>query len=317
MTRLASARIEGVTPDVSRLILGTRLLGHHSEEQAFALFDAAYAGGCNAFDTAPVYGGRSQQMLGRWIAQRGLRSSIGIIDKGCHPAGSVARMNPADLEKDVSRSLEQFATNYIDLYLLHRDDPRVPVDEIVCALNEQRARGRIRAFGASNWTHQRLQQADDYAKARGLVSFAASSPELNLVEPVRTWPGCISVTRNADALAWYAATNLPVLAWSPFASGFLSGRISREQATDKLSQSELRALEFYASDANWLRLARLRALASRRGVSVAEAALAWVFHVPGNIFSVVGCCDVAEFQSSRAALDLRFSEAELLELEAP
>ena len=275
MTRLTSARIEGVIPDVSRLILGTRLLGQHTEEQAFALFDAVYAGGCNAFDTAPVYGARqSQQRLGRWITQRGLRSSVVIIDKGCHPAGDVARMTPADLESDVSRSLEQFATEYIDLYLLHRDDPSVPVDEIVSALDEQRARGRIRAFGASNWTHQRLQQANEYAKARGLVSFAASSPELNLVEPVRTWPGCISVARNAEALAWYAATNLPLLAWSPFASGFLTGRLRPDQAPEMLSPTELRALEFYASDANWLRLSRLRALASRRAVSVAEAALA-------------------------------------------
>jgi aryl-alcohol dehydrogenase-like predicted oxidoreductase len=292
------------------------LLGQHSEDQAFALFDAAYAAGCNSFDSAPVYGPRIQQVLGRWIAARGLRSSIVIIDKGCHPDGAVARMTPAELERDVSRSLGLFSTDYVDLYLLHRDDPSVPVGEILDALNEQRARGRIRAFGASNWTHQRLQQADDYAKARGLVSFAASSPELNLLEPVQSWPGCISVARNADALAWYRQTGLPLLAWSPFALGFLSGRISRETPRERLSNTELRALEFYGSDANWWRLERLRALAHRRGVTVAEAALAWVFHVPANVFAVVGCCNATEFQSSRSALSLCFSEAELLTLEA-
>jgi 1-deoxyxylulose-5-phosphate synthase len=313
---MRSGRIAGVKPEVSRLIQGTRLLGEHREEQAFALFDAVYESGCNAFDTAPVYRrGGGQEMLGRWMAARGLRSSIVIFDKGCHPAGGVARMNPAELEQDVSRALERFATDYIDVYLLHRDDPSVPVDEIMSALNEQRVRGRIRAFGGSNWTHQRLQQAEEYAKAHGFSGFAASSPELNLLTPVSSWPGCISVSHDPDALAWYRATNMPLLAWSPFASGFLTGRFARDDAPEALSPEARRSLEFYGSDANWLRVERLRALAERRSVSLAEAALAWVFHVNADVYAVVGCREPAEFQSSLRALELRFSDSELLELE--
>ncbi|MFZ5893548.1 MAG: aldo/keto reductase [Myxococcota bacterium] len=309
-------RIPGVEREVSRLIQGTLLFGWLSDDQARALLDAVYAQGCNAFDTALVYGaGHSQQLLGKWLRERQLRSSVVIIDKGCHPRGDVARVTPADLDSDVQRALENLGVDCIDLYLLHRDDPSLPVDEIVCALNEQRRRGRIAAFGGSNWTHERLQDAHDYATAHGLVPFAASSPGLSLARPLHTWPGCVSVGLEPDALAWYQSKQLPLLGWSPLASGFLSERFEQGPPAEP-SAFESRVLEFYGSRENWARLARLRSVAARHGVSVAQAALAYVFHLPADVYAVLGCREAREFEALLEALELRFDAAEIAALEA-
>lgn len=310
-------RIAGIPLEVSRLIQGTLLMSQLAEEQAFELFDAIYSAGCNAFDTALVYGaGRAEQLLGRWARLRGVRSSIVIIDKGCHPAGETPRMTPEALRRDVQRSLENLDSEYVDLYLLHRDDPSLPVGEIVSALAEEQRVGRIRSYGGSNWSHERLQQANDYAARHDLPRFAASSPALSLVVPVRSWPGCVSVAHDTAALEWYRASQMPLLAWSPLASGFLSGRFQRGDALERASAEERRVLDFYASDANWTRLERLKALARRKAVSPAAVALAYVLHAPLDVYAVLGCREIEEYLGALASLRVRLSTEELAFLDA-
>jgi aryl-alcohol dehydrogenase-like predicted oxidoreductase len=309
--------IPGIGVPVSRLIQGTLHLGHEPET-ARSLFDAAFELGYNAFDTAVVYGaGQTEAWLGSWIEQRGIRDRVVLIDKGCHPFRDIARMNPSELERDVMGSLERLRSDHIDLYLLHRDDPTIPVDEIVVALNDQLRRGTIRAFGASNWTHQRLQQAQDFARKNALVSFVASSPGLSLAEAVSSWPGCVCLqpARDRDACDWYRETRLPLLAWSPLAGGFLSGRYARGTVAAG-SPWQRRALEFYASEANWRRLERLRELAEARGVTVGQVALAYVLGTPGDLYAVLGCQDRGELESSIEALALELDPSERAELDS-
>lgn len=308
-------RIAGIPLEVSRLIQGTLLMTELAEERAFELFDELYAAGCNAFDTAIVYGaGRAEQLLGGWARRRGIRSSVVIVDKGCHPAGAVARMTPEALRHDVQRSLHNLGTDYIDLYLLHRDDERVPVGEIVSALAEEQSAGYIRSYGGSNWTHGRLQQANDYAAQDGIPPFAASSPALSLVVPVRSWPGCVSVAHDREALGWYRASRMPLLAWSPLASGFLGGHLQREDMKER-SREELRALDFYASETNWARLERLKVLARHKGVSPAVLAVAYVLQAPLDVYAVLGCREASEYDDALAAAALRLSEEDVAFLE--
>lgn len=308
-----SGAIRGVPLPVPRLIQGTLHLGQLDPGAADRLLDAAFEAGLNAFDTAPVYGQRMvERALGDWLSRRRIRREVTLIDKGCHPLQGVARMNPAELRRDVDGSLERLGTDYIDLYLLHRDDPDVPVDEIVCALNELLGEKRLCAFGASNWSHLRLEQASDYARRRGLVGFAASSPGLSLAEPVRSWPGCLSLhPRDEQAYAWYRANQMPVLAWSPIAGGFLSGRFGRDDQERPLSPAERRTLDFYASEANFSRLDRLTALARAKGLSPAQAALAYVFSQPLDVYAVMGCRDAAEIAECRAVIGVRLTLEEL------
>ena len=109
--------------------------------------------GGNTVDTANVYGGRSQRARhrGLWMQARGNRDDIVIISKGCHHNADRKRVTPYDLAADIADSLARLRTDYVDIYMLHRDDPSLPVGPIVEALNEHYAAGRIRAFGGSNW----------------------------------------------------------------------------------------------------------------------------------------------------------------------
>jgi aryl-alcohol dehydrogenase-like predicted oxidoreductase len=310
--------IRGLGLPVPRLIQGTLHFGQQPADATWRVLDAAFEAGLDAFDTAAVYAqGSVESMLGGWIEQRGIRQSVTIIDKGCHPLRGVARMNPEELRRDLESSLDRLRTDYIDLYLLHRDDPEVPVGEIVSALNEARAAGRIRAFGASNWSHLRLQQASDYALAQGLVSFAASSPGLCLAEPLRSWPGCLTLTgRDTVALDWYRTNRVPLLAWSPLGGGFLTGRFSRENQASFEAPPDRRVLDFYASEANFARLDRLTELAVAKGLSPAQAALVYVLSQPVHVHAVVGCRDRAEITECTAIARLGFTPAELAWLDA-
>src|SRR5688572_6643112 len=117
----------------SRIVLGSRVLQRATPEIAGAVLDHAFARGVRAFDVARVYGG-AEAVLGSWIARRGVRGEVTVITKGGHPDDTGPRLDPESLARDLERSLAELQTDYIDLYLFHRDDPAVPVDELLSAL---------------------------------------------------------------------------------------------------------------------------------------------------------------------------------------
>jgi aryl-alcohol dehydrogenase-like predicted oxidoreductase len=316
MLMMKYGQIAEVSRPVSRLIQGTLRLPRLADTEAFALLDALYAEGARAFDTAPVYG-RAEGMLGEWIRSRGIRESVVIIDKGAHPNAEGHRVNPVAIAADAARSFSVLGAGTIDLYLLHRDDPAVPVSEIIDSLNEQRRAGLLHAFGASNWTHARIQEANAYARRTHQLGFVASSPELNLCEPIRTWPGCLSIggRSGAEARAWYRESQLPLLAWSPVAGGFLGGAFSREACRLAETPQARRVAEFYGTEANFARLDRLGELAARKELPLACAALGYVASQSLNVFATVGCDSVEEFRQCLRGLEVRFDDAELSWLE--
>jgi 1-deoxyxylulose-5-phosphate synthase len=303
--------IDGVELPLSRLALGSMLFSTSTDEQAFPILDRFIERGGNTFDTAHIYGmGACERSLGRWIAQRGNRDRIVIIGKGCHPIGnSGPRVKPNFIHSDISDSLERLRTDYIDLYLLHRDDESVPVGPIVEALNQERDQGRIRAFGGSNWRHTRIAEANAYAKEHGLVGFAASSPNLSLARPNEPmWAGCVSV--DDEAHAWHAETQMPLISWSSQAGGFFTGRYSREDT------SNADMVRVYYSDANFARMERVNLLAAAKGVAPLQIALAWVINQPFPVIALIGPQTLSELESSLAADDIVLSQAELDQLDA-
>jgi aryl-alcohol dehydrogenase-like predicted oxidoreductase len=308
--------LPGVDRPLSRLIQGTLTLAHATLGQANELLDAVYSAGCRAFDTAPVYGrGLAEQRLGKWLRERALPDVV-IIDKGAHPREGRSRVTPSDIEVDLVRSLDALRRERIDLYLLHRDRPDVPVGELIDCLNEQVERGRIGRFGASNWSHQRILKANRYAEQNEKLGFVASSPEFSLAVPVTSWTGCLSIAgpKGAEARAWYTQTQLPVLAWSPLASGFLSGADTSDSAAT--SDRERRVLEFYASPDNFARRARLGQMALSRGTSPSALALAYVMSSKMNTYAVVGCRSAGEFRECLGAAKLRLAPKETSWLES-
>jgi aryl-alcohol dehydrogenase-like predicted oxidoreductase len=308
--------IEGLDRPVSRLILGTMAYRPEPEERYAhwaGMLDAFLAAGGNMVDTAHTYGGgRSEQTLGRWLQERANRRQVLILGKGAHPQpGKPHRVTPEDIDSDISESLQRLQTPYIDLYLLHRDDPAVPVGPIVECLNRQIDAGRLRAIGGSNWTSQRIDAANEYAAAHQLRGFTASSPNLSLAvasEPI--WPDCVTV--DTQELAWYRQRQFPLLSWSSQARGFFSGRFSPEQR--EIDPDVTRALY---SDDNWERLRRARELAEKKATTPTRVALAWVLRQPLPTFPLIGPLKREELQDSLAALEVALSpeEAQWLFLE--
>lgn len=311
--------VPGVNKPIARLVQGSVMLSMKRLEESFALLDAIYEQGGNTFDTAHGYGaGDCERTLGRWIKDRGLRDQIVVIGKGAHHNQDRQRVTPFDITSDLHDSLARQQTDYIDLYLLHRDDPSQPVGPIVEVLNEHKRAGKICAFGGSNWSVARLQEANAYAEAHGLEGFVASSPNFSLaVQSKPPWPNCISISgpQGEAERAFYQKTQMPLFTWSSLAGGFFSGRITRENANSFESGPDKLCAETYGLEENFERLDRVRVLAEERGMSLAQIATAYVLSQPLNIFALVGCRTAGEFRENVAASTLRLTPAEIAWLE--
>lgn len=314
-TKMRYGRVAGVDKPVSILAQGTLYFTESSEREAYAVYDAAFARGCNTFDTAHVYGsGQCERVLGRWIASRGIRDEVVILDKGAHPYDGKKRVTPAEITSDISDSLDRLGVDFIDLYLLHRDDEAQPVEPIVDILNQHQREGRIRAFGGSNWSHERIQAANQYAKAQGLTPFVASSPQFSLPEMMQpVWEGCISVggPSNQAARAWYAAEGIALFTWSSLAGGFMAGNYRRDNLNEPGGYFDTVTIRAYAYEDNFRRLERAQMMAANKGVRLPQLGLAYVLNQPLPIFALVGARTVAEFMDNLPALDLHLTPAEL------
>lgn len=313
-------RVDGISKPVSRLVQGTVMISGEDPEREYGLLDAVAALGCNTFDTAHVYGnGANERAFGRWVRERGVRDQIVILAKGAHHNADRRRVTPFDISADLFDTLARFQLDSVDLYVLHRDDPTVPVGPIVEALHAHKQAGRIAAYGGSNWTHERIAAANAYATEHGLTPFAVSSPNLSLAEQLQPpWEGCVSIggPSGATARAYYERTGLPLFAWSSLAGGFFSGRLRRHNLDTFTTYLDRLAVTSYAGPGNFARLDRAEELARRKGVSVPQVALAYVHALPLNVFTLVGCQTADEFRANAEALDLELSNEEVRWLEA-
>ncbi len=295
-------RVEGLDKDVSRLIMGSVLASvHFALPHVSVLFDEFFARGGNCFDTAYIYGGGlSERALGQWIANRGIREQVVILDKGAHTPNCY----PEAMSTQLMESLERMQTDYVDIYLLHRDNPEVEVGEFVDVLNEHHAAGRIRAFGGSNWSLERVDAANEYAKSKGLVGFTAVSNNFSLarmVEPV--WDGCIAASDPAS-IAWFEETRIPLLAWSSLGRGFFVSGDPNDESDQVLVKS------WYSED-NFRRLERAKELAAKRGVEPVMIAMAYALNQPFPVFPLFGPATLEELRISLSALDTELTPEEV------
>ncbi|MHA7962561.1 aldo/keto reductase [Paenibacillus sp. CAU 1782] len=301
--------IEGCAKPVSRLMKGTDYFRHETYEKAAANLDAFFAIGGNSLDTAHIYcGGQSEEVIGRYMKERGNRDKLIIMTKGAHHDQFGPRVNRDAINKDLADSLERLQTDFVDLYALHRDDPDTPVEVIVDALNEHVQAGTIGAIGVSNWTWRRIEEANAYAANKGLRGFTFSSPNLSLAkanEPF--WAGCVSA--DAETLAWHQSVQLPLLSWSSQARGFFTGRFTPEVRDN----SDL--VRVFYSDANWERLARARELAEQKGATAIQIALAYVLNQPFPTCALIGAQSAEELQSCHEGSSIQLTQSELEWLE--
>lgn len=289
--------------ELSQLVLGSMVFTPERIENTYQLLDRWVEAGGNIVDTAHLYnGGNSERALGQWIADRGCREQIVVLTKCAHHNVDRKRVTPEDITCDLRDSLARLKTDYVDLYILHRDDPEVPVSEIVDVLNRYYGEGKIRAFGGSNWSTARLDEANAYAAAHGLQGFTASSPHLSLAVPNgEIWSGCLDA-RGPEDMAWYTRSQMPLFAWSSQARGFFTGLYTPEN----VGESELMS-RVYDSPGNWERYRRAEELGRKRGFTTIQVALAWVLHQPFPVFPLVGPANTSELESCLGALALELS----------
>ncbi len=240
-----------------------------AQDQAFVVMDAAWELGIRAFDTADAYGGgRSEQMIGRWIASRGVRPAITTKTFNPMDAGADRGLAPERVQRQLRSSLDRLGVDRIDLYLTHAYDPEVPLTDTLAAFTAAREQGLIAAYGVSNF------DADQLSAALAVV------PEIQAVQ------NNYSLLERADretVLPLCAAEGIGFQAFSPLAGGWLTGKYRRGEPFPAGSRMTQRPEPYagYRNDRTFGMLERLELIAAgRRGKTpsrtVAGLALAWL-----------------------------------------
>jgi len=307
--------ISCVKKPVSRILYGTAMPPFNIGGNGDDLLDAMYALGINTFDTARVYGD-AEKVLGEWIEKRQLRDKVVILSKCAHPTPEgEKRVSEKDIREDFALSSQLLRTDYIDIYLAHRDDTEVPAGEIVEIFNALHAEGKIGAFGGSNWTHRRIEEANEYAYKHDMLPFTVSSPNFGLAEQVKDlWGGgsiSISGPSGAEARKWYEKERMPVVAYSSLGRGLFSGKLKSTEAAHADKVLDEFAMKGYAYPQNFERLRRCEEMAVQKGCSISQLAMAWIFRQELNTFAVVSTSKQERMKDNIEAMDIELTAEEI------
>lgn len=308
---------------VSQLCLGTNQFGTGMDDELAAeLCDTFVELGGNFFDTAHSYGdwipnaplSASEHTLGRWLAGKN-RDDLIIASKGCefdYRAGDFQlRVSREVIESDLLGSLEALQTDYLDLFWLHRDDPSRPVGELIDALMEQQQRGRIRHFGCSNWSIERIEEAQDYAIANGHSGFVACQPLWGLAEPSREamqryCPGGY----YEDGYQSLHQKGLTMIPYSSQSRGFFTKLDAGiEHLSNELS-------ELYLSEINQQKLPVIQQIAAAHQTSINNITLAYLCNQAATI-PIIGASSTAQLTESANACEIVLTASELESLRNP
>ena len=318
---LSKANLAKTDLTVSRLCYGTNMLGTAIDQAgANAILDKFAELGGNFIDSARSYGdwipdapkGASERAVGAWLKGRN-RADFVIATKGGFFDLRVGdyrnRVTPDDIDSDLNESLEHLGVDTIDLYWLHMDNVEAPVGPIVDALVAAKAAGRIRWFGASNWTAARVLEANGYARSKGSEGFVAVQPFWGLAKPneeAATAQGYrLYFEDHGGALQGSDLTVIPYCAQS---RGYFS--FVEKGAVPEHLQG------FYDNPANKERFEAARRVAERHGVSVSDIVLAYLVNQPQQTIPIFGASSPARIADSVKAAAVKLSAQELAELRA-
>ncbi len=293
-------QLAGLDRDVSQLIVGCD--NRNTVAEGALVWDTWIEAGGNAFDTGFVYGnGLHEKVLGEWIAARGVEKDVIVIGKGAHSPYCTPRAIGAQLEI----SLERLCLPAVPIYIMHRDNPDVPVGEFVDALNRLKAKGRIGIFGGSNWSVERFAEANDYAMKHGLEPMRILNNNLSLAVMERpVWPGCVT-SNNPDTLAFLRRSGTVHLSWSSQARGYFLPEVLRNRLPADTAPETC-----FGGSANAERRRRAETLAAERGVTAHAVAAAWVLAQSFPSLALIGPRSPGEIVSTLPALSVRLTDAE-------
>jgi aryl-alcohol dehydrogenase-like predicted oxidoreductase len=305
---------------VSTLALGTMTFGTEADENAsHAQLDTYVEAGGTLIDTADVYSdGVSEEIIGRWLGKQsaGIRGQVVLATKGRFPTGegpNDAGLSRRHLRDALDASLRRLGVESVDLYQVHAFDPLTPLEETLSFLDDAVRAGKISYVGLSNYTGWQVQKVVDLAELRGLARPVTLQPQYNLLVREIEWeivPACES-------------TELGLLPWSPLGGGWLTGKYTRDArptGATRLGENPERGVEAYDRRSNqqrtWDVIDAVESVASSRGVSMAQVALAWVVDRPMVSSVILGARTVEQLQDNLGAAGLHLSEDETERLDA-
>lgn len=305
---------------VSNLTLGTMGFGTEtSEDEAFSIIDAFLEAGGNMLDTADVYGGgASEELLGRWRASRpqNLVNSVVLATKAhiftgkdANDVGTFRR----HLHRALDASLLRLGIEAIDLYQMHAWDRLTPIEETLSFLDAAVRAGKVHYVGLSNFSGWQLQLALSTAKAMGMQLPVTLQQQYSLA--------CREI--ESEVIPAALANNVGLLAWSPLASGFLSGNYTRgvgaEQGTRLGFESAMFGHienSFFATEQNWATLEAVTQIADEAGATPSQVALSWVTNRPSVTSTILGARTLKQLESNLPAGDLHLGEEATARLNA-
>ncbi len=301
---------------VSPLCMGTMQFGWSlNEAESHKVLSAAFESGINFFDTADVYsnwvegnpGGVSEAIIGSWIKQNKIpRDKVvlatkvrGDMGRGPNDEG-LSRLH---IMNAVDASLRRLQTDYIDLYQSHWTDEDTPIEETMRALDDLVKQGKVRYVGASNYAAWELMQALWVSDKYNVVRYDSLQPHYNLIYREEFERELRSVCQTYG---------IGVIPYSPLAGGFLTGKYRKNAPLPESKRAEGRRRAM--TEQNFNLLSELEALATRRKVSIAQVALAWMLADPVITSPIIGATSIEQLDENLGALNVKLTEDELARL---
>jgi len=302
---------------VSEIVLGCQTFGWVTDKPtAHVLADYFVDAGGNFFDTSNTYNnGESERILGDWIKSRGNRQRYVIASKVFFPADDKGPNDSGLTRKhildQIDRSLKRLQTDYIDIYQTHCWDALTPLDETMRALNDLVTAGKIRYIGASNWTPSQLVRANMLAERHHWARIACLQPEYSLLIRSPEW----------ELLPVCREEGIGVIAWSPLAGGWLSGkyrrgqppppdsRVGRADRWDDLPEQR-------ESEITWRIVDALIEVSGACGKSLSQVALNWLLQQPGVTAPIIGARTLAHLQDNLGCVGWSLDAEQMAKLNA-
>jgi aryl-alcohol dehydrogenase-like predicted oxidoreductase len=289
--------------DVYPICLGGNVFGWTADEpQSRAVLDAYVDAGGNFIDTANSYlveHGRSETILGRWLADRGNRDELVVATKVGGGRGPVRNLRAETIEQEAHASLERLQTGYIDLYYAHFDDEETPLEESLHAFDALVRAGTVRHIGASNYTPQRVTTALELQREHGLAEFTVLQPHYNLVERD------FERTLLPVADAW----DLAVLPYFALAKGFLTGKY--RPGGEAVESERAQAAGAYLDSGGAAVLGALDEVAMAHDTAVAAVALAWLLARPHVVAAIASARTTEQLAQILPAATVQLTPAEV------
>lgn len=295
---------------LSRIALGTHCFNIRTEKASGEILDRYVENGGNIIDTARCYGEdvtnpndpQSERCIGSWLKASGMRKQMVLITKGGNPEYVKGkhvrnRITAADVEQDLTKSLSELKTDYIDIYFFHKDDPLVDAGEAIEILNKYVKAGVVKHIGASNWSFERIKEANEYAQKNSLAKFEYSEVAFSLKDRVTKGWGEKELTHEMSLADYnyYRESQMPVIGYGAQAYGFFYG--------DQFPEDD--------SEKNQELFQRLKKICDRKQINAHQALYGFYFGCDVKTIPLISAKNTARLQEAMENCDTILDKAEI------